>query len=136
MEHLVPTLDTCKKLKAAGFPQEVVYSYGSLLSEEIGLLTKAAYETYVGVDSDGTVGCQECEGEDKGRDQLVAAPTAQEIADHLNGGSAFQLYSQGDEELGYNGMPTYATECGGEAAIATTMAEALALLWLKLQETK
>lgn len=127
MEHLVVTLETAKKLKAAGFPPEVAFAW------------------YCGTDgwsvdrAGGFIGTCELP---------VCAPTAQEIADQLPLeipskeylGEQSELWLRKDGEDGkyyawyfVTGIKDVRSDYGEHAE---TMAEALALLWLKLQETK
>jgi hypothetical protein len=109
MEKLVVTFETAKKLKEAGFPQQTEFMWGS--PNEIG-----AREDY----------------KEGWWSRLHAAPTAQEIADRLPKQvpiavgeplGEFYMHHEGPWEAGY-------TRFGYTEA--DTMAEALALLWLKL----
>lgn len=117
MENNVVSLKTAQKLKTAGFPQETE-RYWRVFFNELG---------------------EECRSLDYAGHSLsdcYAAPTAQEIVNQLPTGSSFQLYSQGDEEAGYDGKPLYAVDCSDESGMGRTMAEALASLYLKLHEAK
>ncbi|OAE01874.1 hypothetical protein [Arthrobacter sp. OY3WO11] len=133
MEVLVVTLETAKKLKAAGFPQEAPnywYEFGDTsdgVTHELRTDTKCGFGRY------------------------SAAPTAQEIADQLprklrldapNAGTNLMLkirptQSSAGWRVGYyNSTTRQDLRKQIVEILAPTMAEALALLWLKLQEAK
>jgi hypothetical protein len=122
MESLVVTLETAQKLKAAGFMLKrptFFYADDSLVANTGGF------------DYDNT-----------GYSLLAIAPTAQEIADQLPHQAPLGLRN---EQLGLVVWPVNDTawiaaysdaQMDGVEAEAPTMAEALAALWLKLQEAK
>ncbi|SDP33532.1 hypothetical protein SAMN04487914_108105 [Arthrobacter sp. ok909] len=125
MESLVVTLETAKKLKAAGFPQNTGIAWSRLHTID---------GSYAAVDSgvlsvgDGTV---------------IAAPTAQEIADQLpDDVELFKdptIYADDGKHRNWQGGPGYVAQPFDRRDMAVhgkTMAESLALLWLKLQEAK
>lgn len=114
MENNVVTLETAKKLKAAGFPQNSAY-------------------TYVGFDPGGELPYRyKLQPSYMEIDELYfAAPTAQEVADQLP--ELIQI----DRDKGYWFACRRDTGQGRrmlEHGEGTTMAEALAALWLKLRE--
>lgn len=118
MEHLVVSLETAKKLKAAGFPQKTALLWAHP--------TRANVEWHV----------SQYAGLHRG--QTIAAPTAQEIADQLPAAikDADLLMSVVKQESGSH-WASYEKSAGGDYSFfADTMAEALAQLWLKLQEVK
>jgi hypothetical protein len=104
MESLVVTLETAKKLKAAGFPQTTADYW----------LKQPKWAWRVGLDKYSAT-------------NRNAAPTAQEIADQLPSYAKVR-----------KNVDRYFADAHGlsEPVVASTMAEALALLWLKLQEAK
>jgi hypothetical protein len=116
MERNVVTLDTAKKLKAAGFPQEAYFWY----------------------DDDDLWGTDDYvdEGSLFSPDPKwhIAAPTAQEIADQLREyvkDEVLKLYWGGGRWTALIGHPgDTRTEYG------RTMAEALALTWLILRASE
>jgi len=122
MEALTVTLEMAKKLKAAGFPQtaEFVWSdFTGSTGDSKALLVRERTS---------------------GGNDIAAAPTAQELADQLPDG----YFALRDRE-GYSNKAgdwlAWETENGvydkdGNELRADTMAEALALLWLKLEEAK
>lgn len=130
MENNVVTLDTAKQLKAAGFPQKTHFNW---------------YPPHKSIDGDWEIS--------PGRTWLTAAgqpcaaPTAQEIADQLPKSKRWPS-SRNDAYLSMYLDPNHKWGVGYEEEIdyeggyfhvlefANTMAEALALLWLKLQEAK
>ncbi len=110
MENNVVTLDTAKKLKAAGFEQDLAQwrfdnhgkLYGDLMSAE-----------------------------------FFAAPTAQEIADRLPKVQDWHTLTLAAADDGY--AASYEGFVGDMLSsrmncLAPTMAEALAALWIKLNE--
>lgn len=116
MESLTVTLDTAKRLEAAGFPQKSAMWWGER-------------PTYEHMPDEWQLWTSPWEGR-----VCFAAPTAQEIADQIvaingalqlnfdkAGGSKWWL-NVGTLELPHTSAPT--------------MAEALAALWLKLHEAK
>ena len=133
MESLVVTFKTANKLKAAGFPQDTYFRWAENKDATPRIWT-------IGTTHPSFT--------------LIAAPTAQDIADQL----PLEITITDDKE--YNFLEKYKTKkrteieyqvmykAGYRTALnddgstwetsqeADTMAEALALLWLKLQETK
>lgn len=112
MESLVASLNSAKKLKAAGFPQRCHAKYRLIKDSGAELHHRR-----------GTMNVFD-----------IAAPTAQEIADQLP-----KILSTGQYllmECNYEYVCGYAEygELGSMYGSGDTMAEALALLWLKLQE--
>lgn len=108
MEANVVTLETAKKLKAAGFPQKTVFFWAHPNRSNV----EWHVSRYAGLH----------------RNQTIAAPTTQELADQL---PPVRLYKIED------GPGWRAQKYGPKIVIwrdADTMAEALALLWLKLHE--
>jgi hypothetical protein len=127
MEHNVVTLETAKKLKAAGFPQgQTMLHYSEGMENPNDLFLTATSES----------------------SQFdMAAPLAQEIADQLPEELPFVPNEDQQEPYRLHIYPwitghwiaAYMND-GGERdemfeTRAPTMAEALALLWLKLTET-
>jgi hypothetical protein len=119
MENNVVTLETAKKLNAAGFLSRTTFMWSDLRDGQPWLWQGkpvAAVDTgdYRDLGEPGT--------------DWVAAPTAQEIADQL------------DEVEVRHWRGRYTAWCRSPLSFnpleAPTMAEALALLWLKLQEVK
>jgi hypothetical protein len=109
MESLVVTLETAKKLKASGFPQDCHFEYwidmaGAWQSPRPTVRKPTVRETH-------------------------AAPTAQEIADQLR---------EGETEIAWFAEKWHAL-CRMhdgpfvDEVVADTMAEALALLWIRLK---
>lgn len=119
-ESLVVTLETAQKLKAAGFEQDDIYLHW-LLKDEEG-------DTPV---NPWLVNVNERTEDDY--EETIAAPTAQEIADQLPEGvrvvKQFGSTYHADTYMTEEDAPTH-------SAPGPTMAEALAALWLKLQEVK
>jgi hypothetical protein len=122
MERLVVTLETAKKLKAAGFPQVTHFQW---------------WQSSMGYNLIS----------DKRIIEFEAAPTAQEIADQLPGGlqpghepnwlSVQKMFEDKPPYIaGYLEQRSNDNDRFIDYARADTMAEALALLWLKLQEEK
>lgn len=116
MENNVTSLETSKKLKAAGFPQTTHLRW------------------YVPSTSKGEIQLQRSHG--AWHDWTFAAPTSQDMADQLP-----REYNDGVLDLGINTITgawiaCYQNENGSiaEPQLGDTMAEALASLWLKLQE--
>ena len=108
MESLVVTLDTAKKLKVVGFPQDkVVFWWGER-------------PTYEHQPDEWQVWTSQWEDR-----ECPAAPTAQEIADQL---PAFRV----SKDASYSAI--FEPQGRNIAVLAPTMAEALAALYLKLQE--
>lgn len=121
MENNCVTLETAKKLKAGGFPQD---------------------SAYVWVTGDGWAQLHSSSAvkfmPDGAYLELFAAPTAQEIADQLP-----KDYNQGYLEITFAGGPPeasyedYGYDGGNQLPCsADTMAEALALLFIKLHNDK
>lgn len=125
MENLTVTLDTAKKLKAAGFPQDSYLKWSWSFGEDVG--DGAPLEAHLLPMS--------TEIEDEYN--VEAAPTAQEIADQLAWGvhsTQLTLLKREDDKY----AASYAAFNGSAdfVEVAPTLAEALAALWLKLQEAK
>lgn len=126
MENLTVSLDTAKKLKAAGFPQEQPpYIWWDIAGREyVDLRSNAARFAKL--------------------DEAYAAPTAQEIADHLQRMGIEQQRAANIEmntqargwqvwladNKGYGLLPDSNPE--DTLVYGDTMAEALAALWLRL----
>jgi hypothetical protein len=107
METLTVTLETAKKLKAAGFPQETFARYAEdehLMVDYINSSKRTEWYEYD-----------------------IAAPTAQEIADQLPG--QWHIFKKP-----YLDGTQYTARASEIFSVAYTMAEALAALWLKLHE--
>lgn len=115
MESLVVTLETAKALKAAGFPQKSLYFWH----------TSADMRKWLNHDPGGAM-VYSTTGD-------YAAPTAQEIADQLPRQIAVTKMDKYVAEIGEAGEEEYKWV---SAVTADTMAEALASLYLKLQEPK
>lgn len=122
MENLVVTLETAGKLKAAGFPQTAhLFWHRSTIEQGDDLLPE--------LNNDPEFSSYDF--------SVLAAPTAQEIADQLPREiEAIQLAvgpsrDKGFWLAGYPAMNVVLPQGKGP-----TMAEALALLWQKLQEAK
>jgi|SRR5882762_6796726 len=119
MEHLIPSLKICQKLKELGFPQNTVFSWQEIDGPEFesvnGPLTH-----YVVSDA----------RHDEDVD-IAMAPTAQEIADNiLSKDGNLQIEDHYGESQGY-----LATSARLEYRIyGSTLAEALAALWIALRE--
>lgn len=135
MEALCVTLETAKKLKAAGFSPETVFNWDDSIIGKFSvgqLKTKRSYTTMPdGTTRENTI-------------QRFAAPTAQEIADQL----PHETVIDGDKctlTMDFGGLATSAAyeyqvpyESSGwhYQETGSSMAEALAALWLKFQEAK
>lgn len=111
MERNVTTLETSKRLKAAGFPQGTYFKYVD--GELWDTTAQSDFET----PATGS------------REEWVAAPTAQEVADQLGFGATVNTVKGGWSAGSLNAAPLW-PRCKD-----ATMAEALALLWLKLNES-
>jgi hypothetical protein len=110
MKHNVVTRETAKKLKAAGFPGVSMWHYSEGMTPPDELFF---------TQSNGLM-------------QLdIVAPTAQEIADHLPG-----FWSVVNSKVTSNYHAAYHGSSDRVNADAETMAEALAQLWLKLNEAE
>lgn len=111
MERITVSLDTAKKLKEAGWEHETVslweYNPQEHWGHEVELIP-------YGATSSGSL--------------LYPAPTASEIAGALPDGG-WVINRQ------FNGGGYYAKGAGTDGFTAPTMQDALALLWVKLQET-
>jgi hypothetical protein len=110
MERNVVSLETAKRLSAAGFPQEDAYSCWEVIGDVSGvrvnsLLMGKPYKFY-------------------------AAPTAQEIADKLPKPIAINIYSGGRVSTSHAGEHNFVKSVPKEV----NLAEALAALYLKLEE--
>lgn len=146
MESLVTTLETSKKLKAAGFPQNTHFTRFSsephfwkkephvvpTTSEEVQGWFKPSHY------SDGQLPKINFDGNGDFRtaaNYIYAAPTAQEIMADIS--ERFPQY-RGFVVVGNLVSHDYraAIAPNGTAMYGPTMAEALAELWLKLQEGK
>ena len=115
MESIVVTLDTAKKLNAAQFPLRTVNYWVRWKSDKENPWTVESRTVW---ESEAW--------------EAVPAPTAQEIADQLPSEVKLVRLTKG----------WYACDAARKSAIAQmlgqadTMAEALALLWLKLHEVQ
>lgn len=116
MEDLVVTLETARKLKAGGFPQDT-YSVWSEQADNRNVITRNWPEHKP--------------------EYIWAAPTAQELADQLPEwneklrSSVTIDKSQGRWSARYGLMAPVPLEARGD-----TMVEALAALWLELNDTR
>lgn len=122
LDSLVVTLETAKKLRAAGFPQDLsVYRF-----REIGKKVRLAaaipmYRTKYKTATGHTVRFT----------HYYDAPTAQEIADQFAGERISVILIT--DEVGIEKWRCYClTGAMGTNVNAATMAEGLAALWLKL----
>lgn len=122
MENNVVTLDTAKKLKAAGFPQgtQLLHIYRWTDNSMTERPPKFIHQLI-------RRGDRRLDGFD-----VYAAPTAQEIADQLPAKSMGGYLRLSRSNTGW--IAGYGLS--GLQSNASTMVEALALLWLKLQEDK
>jgi len=116
MDNNVISLETAKKLKAAGFPQKSDYWFWL---EDDGSADLVDHKSSLSWVND------------------VAAPAAQEIADELDKGIVIQRYHGGNFMPANRWSARVAStkrphSISGE--FADTMAEALAALWLALKE--
>lgn len=123
MENLVVSLETAKKLKAAGFPQ-TSYWHWSVSSPKKAKPTARLCRPM----GDAIY-------RDDSYNEYIFAPTAQEIADQLpenhvnsrtNRSARLKIFYENNEWT--TGYP------GDFYVSASTMAEALALVWLKSKE--
>lgn len=111
MENNVVTLETAKRLKAAGFPQETgIAHWWVVRGVNPDLISRSEITDFW----DAT--------------DRIAAPTAQEIADQLPEGIAL------DKATGGKWRASRPFVDPSWYIFGDTMAEALALLWLKLHE--
>lgn len=139
MENLVVTLDTAKKLKAAGFPQSMVYNWH--VSKQTNMKNRRNHLAI------GLPGYMRPTLHPEWYDyrETVAAPTAQEIADQLpkfkglDGENIYLGIEIDPFELCW--VAEYKNEdyetrgLGSHTGMGVNMAEALAALYLKLHET-
>jgi hypothetical protein len=110
MERNVVSLETARKLKAAGFPRVSMWHYSERMDPPDELFfTQSSGSTQFD----------------------IAAPTAQEIADQLPG-----FWSLMNSKVTSNYHAAYHGGGDGVNADADTMAEALALLWLQLHKAE
>ncbi|MDQ0923312.1 hypothetical protein QF038_001820 [Pseudarthrobacter sp. W1I19] len=120
MDKFVTTLETAKKLKAAGFPQNSVSVWewtAGIPAGEPYLVQPELMRRY------GLWGSQDVK-------DYAAAPTAQEIADQLREHLYLGLHMQARD----NGLEMMLERADGNFSTdPLPMAEAFALLWLKLQ---
>jgi len=107
MENNCVSLETAKKLDAAGFPTDPALAWFEVEGDE--------FPAYVAPYT--------------GEEDQQRAWTAQEIADQLPDHETVRLYA-GHTRSDFPRM--YRALAGNETAEADTMAEALANLWLKL----
>lgn len=114
MEHLVPDLATCRKLKELGFEQDT--------------------EFYWVVTSPGNYGLSWCpDGKMPGmisRNDCYAAPTSQEIADQLP--ALIQTTKRTDSK--YSADYIRGRTQTRVIEVGPTMAQALAQIWITLRE--
>lgn len=138
MERNVVSLETAKKLKAAGFPQEKaeyvwVHTF-PVFNDSDRLATRKEFQSRLDLSLLST--------DARKLPEYSAAPTAQEIADELESNNEGVPITLNIGGTSYNWEiihKTYAhiggmTNPNGLTAKADTMAEALAALWLKLKE--
>ena len=110
MERNVVSLETAKKLKAAGFPRVSMWHYSERMDPPDELFfTQSSGSTQFD----------------------IAAPTAQEIADQLPG-----FWSVMNSKVTSNYHAAYHGSSDRVNADADTMVEALALLWLQLHKAE
>ena len=110
MERNVVSLETAKKLKAAGFPRMSMWHYSERMDPPDELFfTQSSGSTQFD----------------------IPAPTAQEIADQLPG-----FWSVMNSKVTSNYHAAYHGGSDRVNADADTMAEALALLWLQLHKAE
>jgi hypothetical protein len=124
MQNNCVTLETAKKLKAAGFPQDTAYGFDYSSDAPAAAPELEGTRSYYLVESFGSA--------------PIAAPTAQEIADQLphsvKGKGNLEIWSW-DGPTGRNWSAAY-VDRNNESSMfspAPTICEALALLWLKLK---
>ena len=110
MKRNVVTRETAKKLKAAGFPAVSMWHYSESMTPPDELFF---------TQSSGLMQFD------------IVAPTAQEIADQLPG-----FWSVVNSKVTSNYYAAYHGSSDKVNADADTMAEALALLWLKLHNAE
>lgn len=114
MTNHVPTLETCQKLKEAGFPQETWHSWVAHISLEFDTLTWHLEDTRLNMEHDGK----------------CAAPILTEILEQLQelspGEFSFIKQSSGKWLL------IHLVELKEEYYYGDNPAEAAALLWLEL----
>ena|SRR5215216_4573253 len=125
MERSVVTLKTAKKLEAVGWPTDpefawVPYTQGDVWRGDLDVHWQV--EPY------------------HGQSDVVRAPTAQEIADQLpkhKDGKWLSIEWDGIADEPEEWFAKFLDVSGHDGPVthAPTMAEALALLWLKLKET-
>jgi hypothetical protein len=133
MEKLVVSLDIAKQLKAAGFPQETVFHWSHWQGKKSGIeewhisggwgwsnhtLPSGRTHHYYHEDS-------------------LAAPTAQELADVLPGRTWVGLFTEyaAKNEIRYKASKHNDDGDGWHEEFGATMADALALLYLKLRSS-
>lgn len=134
MENLVVTLETAQKLKMAGWPNFEDSTHFCWNTDITDKRTKLTSENCEVDDYRYLDFYKDVHGEYP--HIVAAAPTAQEIADQI-----MQLRSTGKIapytlEMGSNGVGYQCTWGELRTLHFNTMAEALAALWLKLQEAK
>lgn len=134
MEALTVTLETAKKLKAAGFHQSTLFHH-VITPEHKGLEGQVYGERSYITSYDLSI---------KNDDEdYIAAPTAQELANQLPSlagrDDKFQLQitkATNEYQAWYSPIDDSTSLSHLYFEQADTVAEALALLWLKLQEDK
>lgn len=136
MESNVVTLDTAKKLKAAGFPQRTYYMWRYHLPNGGSALNTTEYHTTQN-EVHKIRNRPDVQERFESENEFYAAPTAQEIADQLPEGTSVAK-AIGSKLI--NSKNLYNAWGGDDEDLpimyGATMAEALAALWLKLQEAK
>lgn len=129
MESLVTSLETSQALKAAGFPQESYFAWHEEEQDQFG--GDSARQWHVR----GTEFFSKSNETWVYSHQRVAAFTTQEIADQLPEINAHGWISI-SKQHNYVARYTINGKDHNNLAEGDTMAEALAALWLKLQEAK
>lgn len=108
MEGLVVTLETAKKLEAAGFPQDTHFRWTKLdYGASAGMGVTDKFSAVINIEENKIKA-----------GKFWAAPTAQEVANQLDFNSNEHMFAAADNYDGKK-MP---------------MAEMLALLWLRMQK--
>lgn len=120
MENLVVSLETAKKLEAAGFGQKAEFYW------VITMTTNYHLSWYP--DGDLPLALEK-------RNDCFAAPTAQEVADELPENHVNSITHRSARLKMFYENNEWTTGYPGDFYVsASTMAEALALVWLKSKE--
>lgn len=127
MEDNYVTLETAKRLKAAGFPQETVWLWRLHKPSGVHKLIERVDQEY---DDERFSSNNSQHIRFRGENEFFAAPTAQELADQLpDYVTAYRNdYKWWTWDIRESHPLAWNTTQG------PTMVEALALLWIKLQE--